>query len=45
VRLGTGLIRELEDKIEALKRMRPELIKLRIIKVIYTDYAPQAHLN
>ena len=39
VRLGTGLIQELEEKIEALKRMRPELIKPRIIKVIYTDYA------
>ena len=42
VRLGTGLIQEFEDKIEALKRMRPELIKPRII---YADYAPQEHLN
>jgi DNA repair exonuclease SbcCD ATPase subunit len=45
VRLGTGLIQELEEKIEALKRMRPELIKPRIIKVIYTDYAPPSALE
>jgi len=45
VRLGTGLIQELEDKIEALKSMRPELVKPRIIKVIYTDYAPPSALE
>jgi predicted transcriptional regulator len=45
VRLGTGLIQELEEKIEALKRMRPELIKPRIIKVIYTDYASPSALE
>jgi len=45
VRLGTGRIQELEDKIEALKRMRPELVKPRIIKVIYTDYAPPSALE
>ncbi|MEM3746628.1 MAG: hypothetical protein QXN67_04040, partial [Thermoproteota archaeon] len=35
VRLGASLIQELEDKIEILKRMRPELIRREMIKVIY----------
>jgi regulator of replication initiation timing len=45
VRLGTGLIQELEDKIEVLKRIRPELIKPKMIKVIYTDYAPPSAIE
>lgn len=39
VRLGTNLIQEFEEKIEALKRIKPELINPKTIKVIYTDYA------
>ncbi|MBO3754455.1 MAG: hypothetical protein FGF53_06240 [Candidatus Brockarchaeota archaeon] len=45
VRLGISLIRELEEKIEVLKRMRPELIKPKMIKVIYTDYAVPSALD
>ncbi|MDW8033793.1 MAG: hypothetical protein RMI79_02400 [Nitrososphaerota archaeon] len=39
VRLGTGLIHELDEKIELLKRLKPDFIKPRMIKVVYTDYA------
>lgn len=45
VRLGASLIQELEDKIEILKRMRPELIRREMIKVIYTDYAVPSALE
>jgi len=45
VRLGTGLIQELEEKIEALKRMKPELIKPKMMKVVYTDYAVPSALE
>jgi chromosome segregation ATPase len=39
VRLGTKLIDELLDKIELMKHERPDLLRKKIIKVIYTDYA------
>jgi len=39
VRLGTKLIDELLDKIELIKHERPDLLRKKIIKVIYTDYA------
>jgi len=42
VRLGINLIHELEEKIEILKRMKPELIRSKIVKVIYADYATPA---
>lgn len=45
VRLGASLIQELEDKIEILKWMRPELIRREMIKVIYTDYAVPSALE
>jgi len=40
VRLGVRLIDELEEKIELLRRKRPDLLRSKIIKVIYVDYAP-----
>jgi hypothetical protein len=43
VRLGVGLVRELLDKVELLKRRRPDLLRRRLVKVIFTDYAlPEA---
>jgi hypothetical protein len=39
VRMGTGLVDELLDKIAFIKVRRPELLRPRIIKAIYTDYA------
>ena len=39
VRLGTKLIDELLDKIDLIKHERPDLLRKKIIKVIYTDYA------
>jgi hypothetical protein len=43
VRLGKNLIKELIDKIELLRKRRPDLLRDRVIKVIYTDYAvPEA---
>jgi len=39
VRLDTKLIDELLDKIELIKHERPDLLRKKIIKVIYTDYA------
>jgi chromosome segregation ATPase len=43
VRLGRRLVEELEEKIKFLREAKPELIKPKIIKVIYTDYAtPEA---
>jgi uncharacterized protein YoxC len=43
VRLGKNLIKELIDKIEFLRKRRPDLLRDRVIKVIYTDYAvPEA---
>jgi len=43
IRLGKRLVEELEEKIKFLKEIKPELVKPKIIKVIYTDYAtPEA---
>jgi len=43
VRLGVNLVYELLDKIELIRSKRPDLLRKRIIKVIYTDYAvPEA---
>jgi len=39
VRLGTNLVEELERKIEKIKRENPELLKPKLIKVIYADYS------
>ncbi|MEM4288717.1 MAG: hypothetical protein QXQ48_00350 [Nitrososphaerota archaeon] len=39
VRLGSGLVEELSNKVEMLKSMRPDLLRPKLIKVIYTDYA------
>jgi hypothetical protein len=37
VRLGLGLVEELLEKVEVLKCRRPELLRRRMLKVIYTD--------
>ena len=43
VRLGPTLVSELLSEIEAIKRSRPDLLRRRIVKVIYADYAtPEA---
>jgi hypothetical protein len=43
VRLGLGLVEELLEEVEVLKRRKPELLRRRMLKVIYTDVAiPQA---
>ena len=39
VRLGIRLIDELEEKIRIMKDKKPELLRSKIIKVIYADYA------
>ncbi|MGC9182782.1 hypothetical protein [Caldisphaera sp.] len=39
VRLGVGLIDEMERKIEKVKEKRPDLIRKRMIKLIYVDIA------
>ena len=43
VRLGTNLVEELVRKIDLVKRKRPDLLRSKVIKVIYADYAvPEA---
>jgi seryl-tRNA synthetase len=43
VRLSVKLVNELLDKVELIKSKRPDLLRKKIIKVIYTDYAaPEA---
>jgi chromosome segregation ATPase len=39
VRLGVSLVEELEEKIELIRKERPELLKPKLIKVIYADYS------
>ncbi|MEM2238066.1 MAG: hypothetical protein QXK69_05305 [Candidatus Caldarchaeum sp.] len=39
VRLGTGLVDELLKKVSLLKTSRPDLLRPKLIKVIYNDYA------
>jgi len=43
VRLGPGLVEELLEKVEALRRRRPDLLRKKVLKVIYASVAiPQA---
>ena len=43
VRLGRGLVEELDEKVELLRRARPDLLRPRVLKVIYTITAtPEA---
>jgi len=44
-RLGRRLVEELEEKIRFLREVKPELIKPKMIKVIYTDYAVPEAIN
>jgi len=39
VRLGTGLVDEMLDKIALVRARRPDLLRPKIVKAIYTDYA------
>jgi predicted nuclease with TOPRIM domain len=38
VRLGKNLVEELLSKVDFIKRNRPELLRKRLVKVIYADY-------
>ncbi|GBC71302.1 hypothetical protein HRbin02_01082 [Candidatus Calditenuaceae archaeon HR02] len=38
-RLGTNIVEELIEKVNLIKSKRPELMRKRLIKVIYADYA------
>jgi predicted nuclease with TOPRIM domain len=43
VRLGSGLVEDLLKKVEVLRMKRPDLLRRRLLKVIYADVAvPQA---
>ncbi|MCC6064466.1 MAG: hypothetical protein LM576_00650, partial [Thermofilum sp.] len=43
VRLGRNLVEELLSKVDFVKRNRPELLRKRLVKVVYADYvAPDA---
>ncbi|MEM4574378.1 MAG: hypothetical protein QXF45_07565 [Candidatus Caldarchaeum sp.] len=43
VRLGAGLVDELMNKVDLLKTTRPDLLRPKLVKVIYADYAtPEA---
>jgi regulator of replication initiation timing len=39
VRLGVKLLDELEEKIASIKERRPDLLRPKLIKVVYADYA------
>ncbi|MEM0495326.1 MAG: hypothetical protein QXU72_08715 [Thermofilum sp.] len=39
VRLGVGLVEELKEKVKLIEEKRPELLRPKIVKVIYADYA------
>ncbi|MEM2240203.1 MAG: hypothetical protein QXL27_07875 [Candidatus Bathyarchaeia archaeon] len=45
VRLGKSLVDELEEKVELLKRLQPDMLKPKLVKVIYADYATPAALE
>ncbi|MFN3622372.1 MAG: hypothetical protein ACK4TI_05725 [Nitrososphaerales archaeon] len=45
VRLGVKLIDELEDKIDLMRSKRPDLLKPKLIKVVYADYAVPSALE
>ena len=40
VRLGPRIIKEIEEKIELIRKYRPELLRPKLIKVIYADVVP-----
>lgn len=39
VRMGLGMVDEVLEKVELLKQKKPEALRERLVKVIYTDYA------
>jgi chromosome segregation ATPase len=39
VRVGPRIVREIEEKIELIRKYRPELLRPKLIKVIYADVA------
>jgi hypothetical protein len=39
VRLGTGLVEDLERLIDKIRKEKPELLRPKLIKVIYADYS------
>ena len=45
VRLGVKLLDELEEKIDHIRGRRPDLLRPRLIKAIYTDYATPSALE
>ncbi|MGC8556392.1 MAG: hypothetical protein ACP5NG_05265 [Conexivisphaera sp.] len=45
VRLGRGLVEELDGKVELLRRARPDLLRPRLVKVIYALAATQEALE
>jgi uncharacterized protein YoxC len=40
VRIGPRIVREIEEKIELVRKYKPELLKPKLIKVIYADVIP-----
>jgi uncharacterized protein YoxC len=40
VRVGPRIVREIEEKIELIRKYKPELLKPKLIKVIYADVVP-----
>ncbi|MDT7886089.1 MAG: hypothetical protein RQ968_01795 [Thermoproteota archaeon] len=40
VRIGPRIVREIEEKIELIRKYKPELLKPKLIKVIYADVVP-----
>jgi len=45
VRLGVKLLEELEEKIDYIRGRKPDLLKPRMIKVVYVDYAVPSALE
>jgi chromosome segregation ATPase len=40
VRVGFRIVKEIEEKIELIRKYKPELLKPKLIKVIYADVVP-----
>jgi len=40
VRVGPRIVKEIEEKIELIRKYKPELLKPKLIKVIYADVVP-----
>jgi uncharacterized protein YoxC len=40
VRVGPRIVREIEEKIELIRKYRPELLRPKLIRVIYADVIP-----